>query len=200
MSMLDTLERKALFGLTRWLTLLLVIGLAAVIALMIPQATESWRIADHPTVDPEEVLAAATGAVKADAESGGETQATKPVDALSTVKLPKVLAEPFNMINNSMVLSGWLEAIPLENRQAFVDGMASAVTLGNARKQDAGVVINQYREIYFDQAGTLALRKSAAEAGRQQAMMIGGAALLLLAVFSLVLVLLAIERNTRPTA
>lgn len=200
MSMLDTLERKALFGLTRWLTLILVLCLVAIIAVCISQGTASWRISDRPVVQAEEVMGAVTGAVKADPDPDEPEVAVKPDAVLATVKLPKVLADLFQQENNRNVLSGWLESIEAKNRQPFIDGMLAAVSLGLERQQQPSEVINAYHQMYLEQVAALEARRKIAEAKQQQAAMIGGGALLLLAVFSLVLVLLAIERNTRKLA
>lgn len=141
---------------------------------------------------------AAPAAESADDTHGtaGETSSV-PQPALFGVKLPPVLQEQFLNEANQKVLRDWLDELPQEERQSFIDGLAK--TVDEARKvgvADADA-LNRYHEEYSDYLNS---KKVAEAAANSQRLYIVGAlvsTLMLLALFSLVLVLLAIERNTR---
>jgi hypothetical protein len=99
--------------------------------------------------------------------------------------------------DNAQILKSHLDAVPEDERQAYIDELGAVVTAAESGKVDVVEAINAYMKTKaerYDEATAARARKwetlKFAAAGF-------GAGLLLIALFSLVLVLLAIERNTR---
>ena len=119
---------------------------------------------------------------------------------LKGLKVPPVLQELLLDPRNQRIFKDWLDAMPEEERQAFIDGLAEAVTKGRAAGLEDAEVVNAYHAEF---AKYVIEKKQAEELAKAQRVYVAGALvsiLMLLALFSLVLVLLAIERNTRPDA
>ena len=113
---------------------------------------------------------------------------------LSTVDLPASVNKEFASAENRKVLAGWLKNLPKEARQDFVDNMEDVIAYAHAHQMNATDAINAYKELKFDNVGTTGFDR--VERGIARATVIAGFLfrLMLLALFSLVLVLLAIER------
>lgn len=195
-------ERKVLFRIARFVAFticfLLFLGLLAGGTYLLTAGQEN---VDRP--DPAQVAAslkpvAAPEAVAGDA-AGAEPAAAPQLNAsvLRGLKVPPVLQELLLAENNQRVFKDWLDELPDDERQAFIDGAARAIEAGRKEKVEDADVLNAYRERFVDYVE----RKQAAEAlVKSQRLYVAGAfvsTLMLLALFSLVLVLLAIERNTR---
>ena len=201
MSFADSFERKFLFVLTRGLALLFIFGLLAAIVVggvfvsdkLIPKAST--------TVTPQEVVDAITPP-KPEVSQASDSAASAtlpPPDPmiLPGIKLPFVLQKHFSTPDSIKTLRGWLEALPIEQRALFLDEMAAAVAEAEKGAADGLAAINKYREIKFEKLKQeeLAAARLATERATYAGIAFG--AILLIALFSLILVLLAIERNTR---
>ena len=194
-STLDNFERIGIFRFTRAIALVAVVIVAVglivagvtFVGTLLPQSTEIGGL---------EVAAALKGksagpaASEAADDHGDATM-------LSTISLPAGVNKEFTSAENRKVLAGWLKSLPKDARQEFVDNMEDIITYANAHQMNATDAINAYRELKFDNVGTTGFDR--VERGIARATVIAGflCGLLLLALFSLVLVLLAIERNTR---
>lgn len=124
--------------------------------------------------------------------------ATAP-DPLKGVKLPSLLQERFSTENNKSALKDWMERLPADKRQRFLDDLG--VVIGRARQD--GVtrdretqILNHYFEMWLEQSNDKfsTVLDSAAKVvlGLCVAMV-----LLMLTIVALVLAVLSIELNTR---
>lgn len=122
----------------------------------------------------------------------------QPPPMLKGIKLPPELQELFTNPHNQRLLADNLEALPEDQRQPCIDGMAEAVKIARGKGLEDGPVV----DAWMASCRTYASEKAAADiASKATRLYVAGALvslLMLIALFSLVLVLLAIERNTRP--
>jgi len=94
-----------------------------------------------------------------------------------------------------------LGVIPLGHEgRAFVDALGQVAESAKAAGKDQGSAINDYRSRYQDYVLERNLAEAKAASARWQIFAAIGSGLALIALFSLVLVLMAIERNTRNSA
>lgn len=201
MSFIDSFENKFLFGLTRYLATLIVFGLIAaiVIGAVVASGTLNGKVSTKVT--PHDVVEVIKPVVAVDvttADQDGTSQST-PAESnlLRGVKLPFSLQKHFNSTTNIKILRGWLDIVPAEYHQEFIDEMAAAV--GEAEKQnlDASEAINTYKQLKFKKLEQGKSAKAELDQMRMYYAAAAGSCIALMALFSLILVLLAIERNTR---
>ncbi len=198
MSFFDTFERRFLFILTRFLALLFISCLLAAIVIGGIAASSKFLPNETAKVTPAEVMEAIKPAVYGEAP---QTAAAQPPrqdpNALPGIKLPFALQKHSNNPDDIRILRGWLEQTPKEQRQEFIDELAAVVV--EAEKTNANVVqaINKYKELKFAKIQEEKQAKAELEASRLRYIGAAFACITLIAMFSLILVLLAIERNTR---
>lgn len=124
-------------------------------------------------------------------------QITENVNGLPSVKMPFVLQKHINTPEKVQLLKSWLDDLAIGERQEFIDEMAATVTEAEKLKLSSDEAISKYKELKFKK---LALELSLKAEQRTRQLYFAGAvisAIALIALFSLILVLLAIERNTR---
>jgi hypothetical protein len=191
-------ERKILFRITRWVALglcmLLFLALAGA-GLMLAGTMSSG--VDRP--DPTALRSAESDAASNDDGEPGEL-ASDSSSLLTGLRMPPILQEKFVSGKNREVLEAWLADIERADRQDFVDALGQAAEAARKAGQDEAEGINGYRSRYNDYLLERKLAEAKASADRLQLIAAIGSALALIALFSLVLVLMAIERNTRTTA
>jgi hypothetical protein len=116
---------------------------------------------------------------------------------IPSVKIPFILQKHFDNPVELQELKGWLDELPKDNHQEFIDEMAIMVTEAEKLDLSPYTVINDYKKLKFKKLAVAPLEK--AEQLIKQLYYTGAiiSAVALIALFSLILVLLAIERNTR---
>lgn len=200
MSMLTTIERKFLFTLTRVLALLVIAVLVIGIVIGVVMVERSRADGDSSAVAPHEVVdVIKPKAGEAPAAPDQETPAPAPKDLglLPGVKLSFVLQKHFSSPENVVALNNWLRMIPEEQRQPFLDEMAATVTEAERQQLDPISAINTFHELKMQKLADKKISDEAQKAAEILAVEAAAGALGLIALFSLILVLLAIERNTR---
>lgn len=218
MSFLNSLEQKGLFVLTRGLALLVILGLVVGIATLLWSATLGGEPLPDGRVNTQELVAVmravkkgepipeTAAARRRDLRGDGVGAPTIPgnPDPLAGLKLPA--NERFRewMKNATLkgIFEGWVKEVPRQNRQAFLDGIGAVISEAEKVEKD-GVVVSEALTAYVESARNAREEAKAArevrKAERERALYAAVAGLALVALFSLVLVLLAIERNTRRT-
>jgi hypothetical protein len=100
--------------------------------------------------------------------------------------------------SNKSVLEGWLRGLDADQRQDFLDNLEDVIKYAEQNNLDVIQAVNTYRELKLQKYR--AAESKAADARISRYGTIGGivAAVMLIVALSLVLVVLAIERNTRP--
>lgn len=200
MSFTDSLEQKFLFTLTRFLALLIIAGL--VIAMIVGGIMfwETLLPQKNTKVTPTEVMEAIKPPINYNAyrqSQPNQQQAVLDVNILPGIKLPFILQKHFNNPDAIKLLKGWIEDLPLGQRNEFINELAAAVE--DAEKTNANVpdAIIKYAELKLSKIKESQLAEAAAKTARLTYLGYGFACVGLIALFSLILVLLAIERNTR---
>lgn len=214
----DNFERKLLFRITRLTALAVVAVLLIGILIEAVGAMHSWRELNDPSshVHARSVLRRINK--KPDkARVGrmvGQSHSTPPppnnkLAVLKEVRIPQVLGIIFSEEQARKVLAYHLRHVSPRARQEYLDNMAEVVDAerkAHVIKDPTKAVRGEVSAInaYMDLKDAKLLRIRAARPALRTKILyteIVAAILLgLVALFSLVLVLLAIERNTRPKA
>ncbi|MBN3788304.1 hypothetical protein [Burkholderia sp. Ac-20353] len=203
MSIVEGFERKALFTITRGVALVCVTVLLAGIVVGALYGVSVWQQQVTTKVSPQEIVDQLKPAEPPAPAPQSPQGARPPADQTPPASPLQGYRIPFNLQNyasgdNAQVIKRHLDDVPEVDRQEYLDEMGAVVAVTDASKVDAVDAINAYMK-------TKAERYTAAAAKRVEKwetlkfvgeVAVGG--LMLIALFSLVLVLLAIERNTRP--
>jgi hypothetical protein len=220
MSALDTFERKGLFQLTRILALFVVGILFVGAAIGVVAAYLNWPKSENAKVSAAEVIALIAPEAKSEVAQVATDEVQHPsknVDGLTGIVVPEILANEFSTINprpgyegllvdpessrlkNRRILADRMAALSLSKseKQAYIDELAAAVSAAASKKLDHGDAIDSYMNLKQEKINEYRAQLSQAKAMRLWAAGVVVSVLFLIAMFSLVLVLLAIERNTR---
>jgi hypothetical protein len=196
MQVIDKFEKKFLFGLTRVFAMLIIFSIL-ISVVIVGMLFVDFSKGINTQVTAFEVTDAIKPPVVENTTSTYSTSSPTNLTLLPSVKLPFVLQKHFNEPENIKVLNGWLDVLPLDAQQNFIDEMAATVTESDKLKLPFVDAINKYKQLKFKKLDEE--RAAKAERRLQQtyfAAFVFGA-VTLIALFSLILVLLAIERNTR---
>lgn len=200
--MLTTLERKGLFTLTRAGALVVILGLFIGIGITTSDALKSRGNPVPTPVGTQELLAEVNG----DSNRAQETQEVPSegvtYDNLSGLRIPTFQSNLIQKYPKArQFFSDLLKDIPFEDRQPYLDEMDTAVGPLDAQYHLPLPKIVAAMTSFSHKREVRVATAKAAEAHnaevRTQTLYRLGAGLTLIALFSLVLVLLAIERNTR---
>ena len=99
--------------------------------------------------------------------------------------------------DNAQILRNHVDEVPAEERQAYLDELGTVVTAAQSNEIDPVTAINAYMDAKSERYKQAAMKSAQKWDTLKLVGEISAAGLLLVALFSLVLVLLAIERNTR---
>lgn len=196
MQILEKFERKFLFGLTRVFAMLIIFSILisiGVIGMMFMDFSKEI----NTQVTAIEVTEAIKPPATKDMISSYAPPSQTNLNILPSVKLPFVLQKHFNEPENIRILKGWLDILPVDAHQNFIDEMAATVTESDKLKLPFVDAINTYKQLKFKKFDE---ERSARSEHRLQQTYFAAfifAAVMLIALFSLILVLLSIERNTR---
>ncbi|AJW96666.1 hypothetical protein [Burkholderia gladioli] len=204
MSVIEGFERKALFNITRAVALVCVtvflIGIAGGIffGISVWQERVDTRVSANEIVEPlkqAEQPAADQDEAPKDAQQPAEPGAQK--SPLAGFKIPFSL-QKYLEGDNARIIRKHLDEIPAADRQPYLDELGAVVSAAEAAKIEVFPAINAFMETKRERYKDVAVQ--AAQKMETLKIVAGATAsgLLLVALFSLVLVLLAIERNTRP--
>ncbi|WP_027820766.1 hypothetical protein [Paraburkholderia bannensis] len=212
MKIADKLERR-LLGMAHVLCLIALVGaVLAMIALMLALAVPGKAAATaDPPLTASEVLSsipgseAANDALSNDSENGSDPVAN--ISGAAGFLIPAPLRTVLSQDNASQpLLEAWLESVPLADRQQFLDELSNVVTRAmqraaswewDNRERYVAAAMNQYARVKIERIGAA---QTAIQAARGRSEQLGSSlgTLLGLAGFLVLLLLLtAIERNTR---
>lgn len=203
MSVIEGFERRALFNITRAVALVCVtVFLLGIIGGVI-FGVSVWEDHVDTRVPAQEIIEPLKQTEHSPADNQ-QAQGTQPAieqgaaqSPLSGYRIPFEL-QKYVSGDNAQVVRNHLDDIPAADRQAYLDELGAVVTSAETGKVDVVAAINSYMRTKSERYKEAAAK--AAEKWETLKLVVGGTAsgLLLVALFSLVLVLLAIERNTRP--
>jgi hypothetical protein len=208
MSVADKLERR-LLGTARILCIVALVAavmamIAVIFALAVPAGT---NVVADPRVAASDVLDSIPGTeVANDALSNGRTPALDIAGAARLV-VPAALRAVLNQDDASQtVLDGWLGSVPPSDRQPFLDELSNVIARANQhaatwewddRERYVAAAMSQYAHMKIARV-TLAGNAIEAENERSGQFRSSLGTLLALAGFlTLLILLMAIERNTR---
>ena len=204
MTFLAKFERNFLFSLTRSLAMFFILSTLAVMIISGLVVGISQLSKGDTKVAPQEVIDSLKPALPIETmqpnnnqqqQSPPITQAAKLLPA--GLKLPFVLQKHFSDPDNLHKLSDWLNNVPNNQQQSFLDEMAAAVTQAEKEHINPFDAINTYHNL---KVSKLTAEQFARSGNAQTWLWYAGAlgtGIIIIALFSLILVLLAIERNTR---
>lgn len=212
MKIADKLERR-LLGMAHVLCLIALVGavlamIALMFALVLPGKTAATA---DPPLSASEVLSSIPGSEAAnDALSNDSANGRYPtvnVPGAAGFLIPAPLRTVLSQDNASQpLLEAWLASVPLADRQQFLDELSDIVVRATQhaaswewdnRERYVAAAMNQYARVKIERIGDA---QSAMQAARGRSEQLGSSlgTLLALAGFLVLLLLLtAIERNTR---
>jgi hypothetical protein len=197
MNLLDAFEQKGLFRFTRLLALLIVCTLVTAVIAGLVIFTGTALTQESSYVKPEKVIDQVKPSILSTSPAPtGESNFVDP-NALPGIKMPFSLQTFFSNSRNMRILLDHIQTLSDEQKQDYVDNMAEVVEKAKAQNIDIVEAVNAYFSLKDQE-----LQRAQVEHQQiiQTRLYIAGAAISimgLVALFSLILVLLAIERNTR---
>lgn len=202
MSMVEGFERKALFNITRGVALVCVTVFLLGIVGGVIYGVSVWQEQVNTKISPQEIVDQLKPVEQPKVVAQQPQGSQPPVDQgpaqspLAGFRIPFSL-QKYVSGDNAQIVRTHLNAVPAEDRQAYLDELGAVVAAAETNKINAIEAINTYMDAKserYKQAAAQTVQKW------ETLKLVGevtAAGLLLVALFSLVLVLLAIERNTR---
>lgn len=187
-------EKKFVFSITRIFALC---GAAAIVISIVVLAMKLFEPSERKTVTYEEVSMVLSVKMD-DTQSDAEGSPTAP--SVAAIPIPDDL-KPYFGEEKERILRAWIDDLSEDQQKDFLKNMSRVMREAKINKVDVTEAINAYK--------SLKLQKLSSEGFEQYTEMADKAGyiaaifglLLILSVLSLVLVMLAIERNTRsPSA
>jgi hypothetical protein len=207
MKAFELFEKKFLFSATR------VLFLALVLLTMLAFIAGSYKFIERcqesrvsTKVSADSVFSAIEAGSKKSSQNPALNMEGNPSENVeSGLKIPQSIKDVFTG-GNQDVLNSWLKPIAPKDRQNFIDELNSVLAValekeGAQGKNHADIVtgaVNKYKELKFAKIDDHNLQEAKFESNMTLYAGIAAGFIALLALLSLVLVLLAIERNTRP--
>jgi len=200
MAVLESIERRGLFRLTRFLAFVVILALS--LALVIGAVIFAGDLIPNrtPAVSFNEISRELHPAPEANQPGSNSSQPGDEFQGAPSLDLPFVLQPYFSASDNREVLMRHMEGLDSTERTEYLNNLSQVVKASQSSGEDTTNVINKYFELKQTQ---LALAKADSTARTLRRLYIAASALsitFLIALASLILVLLAIERNTRSHA
>ncbi|MDP1773020.1 MAG: hypothetical protein Q8L15_12110 [Methylobacter sp.] len=202
MIFLAKFERNFLFGLTRSLAMFFIFATLATLIVGGLVVGISQLSNSDSNIAPQEVIDSLKPALPVETmQPNNQQQTSQPTTQTQLLppglKMPFVLQKHFSDPDDIRRLANWLDEVPDNQQQVFLDEMATVVTQAEKEHIEPFSAINAYHKLKMEKL--TAQRQT--EAGNVQTWLwyagALGAGIIIIALFSLILVLLAIERNTR---
>jgi hypothetical protein len=196
MIVFDIFERDCLFRLTRFVAMLFVFGL--LLGIIVGGYFVGLYVCNsqNTPVTPSEVIYAIKPPKPALAANSEQDQSAASQDIMPSIKIPFVLQKYFDL-ENLKQLRSWLNEVPRDQRAEFLNEMAATVQEAEKSGVEPVDAINKFHELKM---GALAMDKAAKDEQHMALLYYASAvaaAIIAIGQFSLILVLLAVERNTR---
>ncbi|WP_322103012.1 hypothetical protein [Paraburkholderia sp. J41] len=215
MKIADKLEKR-LLGMAHLLCLIALVGamLAMIVLTFALAVPEKTAVSADPPLSASDVLAsipgseAANDALSNDSANGGSP--TVNVPGAAGFLIPGPLRTVLNQDNASQpLLEAWLTSVPLADRQQFLDELSEVVARATQRaaswewdnrERYVAAAMNQYARVKIERIGAAQSTIRAARGRSEQLGSSLGTLLALAGFLVLLLLLTAIERNTRHRA
>jgi len=198
MALIEAIERGTFFRLTRivaflWLFLLIASTVLSVFFFFLTIESPVGH------VPPESALPSTDSNINTASPENERLDQSKNASPLSSLRIPLAVQSYLDSEENKEVIEGWLNSLDPSDRQDFIDNMAEVITAAQKQRVDVFASINRYKDLKL--AKIAATKQGIDFLGIPVSpfnLVIGIFIQLgLIAIVSLILVLLAIERNTR---
>ena len=189
MSILNSIEKKFLFSLVR------IVSLVSILILIIMLGVAGSKYLADPQIDTKVEYEELTLTPTHPTNGKGRPRIRPSTEAGVTI-MEKYLGDK----DNRKIVSGWIDTVPQEYRQDFVDNLATLMI--KVEKNDPNNVItaaNAYRMAKLKKINSILSPNPADSFKGTIVALFALAALGLIGMFCLILVFLAVERNTRKT-
>jgi hypothetical protein len=214
MSVIDILEKRLMFGITRLICFaLLCIALASLAAVVWASFAGDRTAAtvSDPVVGAQEILSSIAGSQEAnDLSSGLNPSSLVAIPNATGLAIPAALESVLaNDTASQPVLDSWLGKVPEQDRQQFLNELSNVVVEANRhaatwewdnRQRYVATAMGRYAEVKIRRLDEIRRRQTLAAAHNAQYHLDAGVLLAICAVLILLLAVLTIERNTRPGA
>lgn len=195
-SIVEVFERKFLFGLARTVAIVTIFLLFGFLAIGGFVFSEHMRVTDSK-VTADEVLLSLKNSDEPGEKSAPETLSGGLNAAEAPLNLPFVLQKHIGTPENLEILKSWLNGLSESEKKEFLDDLAQCVSAAEVKHEDIVQTTNKFKEIKLAKLA----EKKAKETERVTYILyftgLAATSLILIALLSLTLVLLAVERNTR---
>ena len=199
MALIEAIERGTFFRLTRivaflWLFLLIASTVLSVFFFFVTIESPVGHVA------PESALPPSGTNVNTVSPENERLDQSNHASALSSLRIPLAVQSYLDSEENKKVIEGWLNSLDPSDRQDFIDNMAEVITVAQKQRVDVFASINRYKDLKLAKiaAAKQGYRCFPGVLVSPFNVVIGIFIQLgLIAIVSLILVLLAIERNTR---
>lgn len=201
MPSIDSIERKYLFRLTRFVALFFIAAAIVPVVFGAFHFTGSFfpkSIAISESEISEIITPVVNSSDKKEAnKSESYNEVNKAYDPLSGLKIPFSVQKYISTAENMEALRNWATPMNRAEKEELLRELEVVIKKAEEQKLDVAKALNHYWEV---KNVRLTWRNSAQSANDKQNYIyagVVGTAIITIAIFSLVLVLLAIERNTR---
>ena len=200
MSLIDSLEIKGFFRFTRFFAVLFIMVLTVGLIIGGALFSKIWPTQVSTRVNPSQVLEIEAERGPATRPAPQNTEDAEALKVLADLRIPEFFPKYFGDNQNRGVLVAHLGKLPEKARQDYLDNMAEVVALAENQGADVVQALNIYMQKKDQNIADIEAAKAAAITTRAYIVASFLSGLGLIVLFTLILVLLAIERNTRRPA
>ncbi len=202
MSIVDSFERKTLFIITRAVALVCItifllstVG-AAIYGISVWKKEVSTKVTTQEIIDQLKPVEIPNRAPTTPNGTQPPVPTEQEMSPLHGYRIPLSL-QKYTSDENAQIFKNQLNEIPTADQQAYLDELGAVIVEAEKAKLNAVNAINSYMKTKHARYTTAAANEIQKVETLKLVTAGFGTGLLLIALFSLVLVLLAIERNTR---
>lgn len=199
MPLLEVLETRALFRLTRLVAFTIIFVLTAALVIGASMFFKDLFPNDTSHVGYDQIYAELIHTAPAKTHESSEAPGTE-TQSQDDINLPFVLQPYFTDSANRNILKQHLDLLDSDDRAEFLSNLADVVNSAKNSGTSSDQIIAVINRYFVDKTEKLNLANLDKSARRERQLYVLGSAIALIgmiALASLILVLLAIERNTR---
>jgi len=187
MLMLDAIERKGLFRFTRFLSFAIILLLCIMIF---------FSVSFYGSIEPTTYVSMED--IKASSSTSSSQPGLSFQQNAQDVPIPPEVDKYLASEDNRKIAQGWVSGLDVEQKKDFFSNLSLLVQEGERKNENVTDIINAYRSMKLAKLSTTQWEKYAQQVQKGATILFVSILLGMVGLFSLVLVLLAIERNTRP--
>lgn len=182
---------RSVFSFTRALTMVAAVVVILAIVFLVIKILSADQGAEVTYLDVEKAL------IESKTESGSGSTGLSDWGKSPQVEMPDNLKPYLNTAENLPVFRRWVKDLPENQQEDFVKNMSHVVKIAEQKGVNVIDVVNAYSTLKLERLRELPYEKYSAMARKAGYVATIIALLIMLSILSLILVMLAIERNTR---